>query len=133
MRTQLEGAAAADVALNFIQRWNFHNTDLMLNYPRLFPRAVHHKTGCGSCEVQLLRSIGRWSCGVDVEHSILNAYVHYISTAGQLSFLARLAGVNLFQRSSFTLKINTLSVTLLEASSVLVSTVNTKQGGFRIT
>lgn len=41
----------------------------------------------GSCKVQVLRSVGKWSIGTDTEHSIWNCYSELISQSKRLIYI----------------------------------------------
>uniref|UniRef100_A0AC35ESW8 Phospholipase n=1 Tax=Panagrolaimus sp. PS1159 TaxID=55785 RepID=A0AC35ESW8_9BILA len=87
------GEAARDVARHFIQRWNaakrqkIRNNDL---YPYLLPKSYENLRVPDSLitkemhkvEVQLLRSVSRWSALTDkTEDSIHQAYISFIKNA----------------------------------------------------
>eukprot|EP01104_Vermistella_antarctica_P015680 TRINITY_DN5200_c0_g1_i1.p1 TRINITY_DN5200_c0_g1~~TRINITY_DN5200_c0_g1_i1.p1 ORF type:complete len:1602 (+),score=295.86 TRINITY_DN5200_c0_g1_i1:186-4991(+) len=88
------GKAASDVAWNFVQRWNHHISDRE-DHKRYEPLALwpEPKGGdrlgrwCGkdrkhTSTVQVLRSIGNWSCGTSgTEASIEECYVRLIMNA----------------------------------------------------
>ncbi|XP_073403198.1 phospholipase D2 isoform X3 [Dendrobates tinctorius] len=87
----IHGKAARDVSRHFIQRWNFNKTMKSKykgpEFPYLLPKSqctaerYHYSVpGCHSANVQVLRSVDRWSAGCN-ECSILNAYLHCISQA----------------------------------------------------
>lgn len=75
-----DGAAARDVARNFIERWNHHRDDLKKDeqYPYLVPSddALSRR---GSMRVRVLRSASQWSLGLtEPESSIYEAYIKVI-------------------------------------------------------
>ncbi|XP_077171610.1 phospholipase D2 isoform X2 [Paroedura picta] len=84
----VHGAAARDVARHFIQRWNF--TKIMKTkykgpeYPYLLPKSPRWTPplpflvpGADTASVQVLRSVDRWSAGLN-EASIYQAYLSTI-------------------------------------------------------
>ncbi|XP_053861774.1 phospholipase D2 isoform X2 [Malaclemys terrapin pileata] len=87
----VHGRAARDVARHFIQRWNFTKTVKNKyrgpEYPCLVPKslgATHRLpgplAGAQLANVQVLRSVDRWSAGTH-ECSIYNAYLSLIQTS----------------------------------------------------
>merc|ERR1712137_893361 len=83
--------AARDIGLNFIERWNHHlgkklqaGTTRVRAYPKLtlattpFLDSVF-PAGASTC--QIVRSVGPWSCGVEIERSIQSAYQDMIEKA----------------------------------------------------
>ncbi|XP_073510611.1 phospholipase D2 isoform X2 [Phyllobates terribilis] len=87
----IHGKAARDASRHFIQRWNFNKTMKSKykgpEFPYLLPKSQctaerypYSVPGCHSANVQVLRSVDRWSAGCN-ECSILNAYLHCISQA----------------------------------------------------
>lgn len=83
----LQGQAARDVARHYVQRWNYlvrtkppRQVVPMLLPPPDYDEAELERFGLtGTCEVQILRSSGSWSLGLDkTEQSIHNAYVSLI-------------------------------------------------------
>ncbi|KYQ93680.1 hypothetical protein DLAC_11611 [Tieghemostelium lacteum] len=90
----LDGQAARDVAVNFIQRWNHakdSNPRVYKKYPYLMiskEDLQHHhllhkhhnlqEPKLGTCKVQLVRSVCGWSAGQPLENSIYRAYLHLI-------------------------------------------------------
>ncbi|KAI8048754.1 uncharacterized protein B0P05DRAFT_500311 [Gilbertella persicaria] len=102
------GEPVLDVARHFCDRWNFIKQSKSLdkkNAPFLKPplggyssyqsfkiplesrllrsyHFDHHTSGIhGSCSVQVLRSSASWSSGIELEHSIQNAYIDVITQA----------------------------------------------------
>ncbi|KAI8085326.1 hypothetical protein BDF21DRAFT_379811 [Thamnidium elegans] len=102
------GQPVLDVARHFCDRWNFIKQSKSLDKqkaPFLKPplggyssyqnfkihlesrllrsyHFDHHTSGIqGSCKVQVLRSSAEWSTGVELEHSIQNAYIDVINQA----------------------------------------------------
>ncbi|KAI8370759.1 hypothetical protein EDC96DRAFT_502234 [Choanephora cucurbitarum] len=102
------GEPVLDVARHFCDRWNFIKQSKSLdkkNAPFLKPplggyssyqsfkiplesrllrsyHFDHHTSGIhGSCTVQVLRSSASWSSGIQLEHSIQNAYLDVITNA----------------------------------------------------
>lgn len=81
------GQAARDVARHFIQRWNYlirtkppkRPVPMLLPPPDYLPADLEKHGLTGTCELQILRSSGHWSLGLDeTECSIQNAYVALI-------------------------------------------------------
>lgn len=81
------GQPARDVARHFIQRWNYlirtkpprKPVPMLLPPPDYLPADLEKFGLTGTCEVQLLRSSGSWSLGLDeTECSIQNAYIGLI-------------------------------------------------------
>uniref|UniRef100_A0A8D2LID4 phospholipase D n=1 Tax=Varanus komodoensis TaxID=61221 RepID=A0A8D2LID4_VARKO len=84
----VHGVAARDVARHFIQRWNFTKTTKAKykgpEYPCLLPKSPRAALplpftvpGAHAADVQVLRSVDRWSAGLH-ECSIYNAYLSVI-------------------------------------------------------
>jgi len=90
------------VAVNFIQRWNYHREALQSPHPYLIPitkslvptgtancqvvlrEAVWSRFKSINCATQIVRSIGDWSGSVgplNTETSIYKSYLHYIENA----------------------------------------------------
>ncbi|XP_030402876.1 phospholipase D2 isoform X1 [Gopherus evgoodei] len=87
----MHGRAARDVARHFIQRWNFTKTVKNKyrgpEYPCLLPKSLSaaHRlpgtlAGAQCADVQVLRSVDRWSAGTH-ECSIYNAYLSVIESS----------------------------------------------------
>ncbi|XP_063157864.1 phospholipase D2 isoform X1 [Candoia aspera] len=87
----VHGVAARDVARHFVQRWNFTKTIKAKykgsEYPYLLPKSPHVPPrfpflvpGAQVANVQVLRSVDRWSAGLH-ECSIYNAYLNVIKTS----------------------------------------------------
>ncbi|XP_025031025.1 phospholipase D2 [Python bivittatus] len=87
----VHGVAARDVARHFVQRWNFTKTIKAKykgsEYPYLLPKSPHVPPrlpflmpGAQVANVQVLRSVDRWSAGLH-ECSIYNAYLSVIRTS----------------------------------------------------
>ncbi|BFZ54499.1 Phospholipase D1 [Savitreella phatthalungensis] len=83
----LHGQAARDVARHYVQRWNYlirtkppRQVVPMLLPPPDYDEDELERFGLtGTCEVQILRSSGNWSLGLDAtECSIQNAYCELI-------------------------------------------------------
>jgi phospholipase D1/2 len=82
-----DGAAAQDIAKNFIQRWNHHVVDLNCPYPLITP-LCQFLPPKGTLSVQVLRSISGWSVGVSKdEQSIYNAYLKEIEAAQHMIYI----------------------------------------------
>ena len=91
----VSGEPAMDVARHFIQRWNFTKQEKAkkstAKYPLLLPKMqqvgddidfMSTMQGVVKCDVQVLRSACKWSCGSDIDEcSIQNAYVDKIKHA----------------------------------------------------
>ena len=84
---RVDGHAAFDVSVNFVQRWNFIRAEFFPSYPFLvhpsnefipsFPTKRSFKT-----PMQVTRSVGKWSIGYRTrEQSIFNAIRHAITTS----------------------------------------------------
>jgi phospholipase D1/2 len=81
VQIQVDGLAAADLANNFIQRWNHHKSG---KYPTLsFVDVEKVEKGVGSASVQVIRSLGEWSGAMATERSIYGAYMDAIRNASQ--------------------------------------------------
>ncbi|KAI9295170.1 phospholipase D/nuclease [Neoconidiobolus thromboides FSU 785] len=87
----IEGLAAYDVAVNFIERWNHHRKSHTFEHlpkiglpkaPALPPSGIAGR-GRFTCEVQIIRSLGDWSGlqGRTTEASVYGAYMAAISKA----------------------------------------------------
>ncbi|KAM6453289.1 phospholipase D2 isoform 1-T1 [Liasis olivaceus] len=87
----VHGVAARDVARHFVQRWNFTKTIKAKykgsEYPYLLPKSPHVPPrlpflvpGAQVANVQVLRSVDRWSAGLH-ECSIYDAYLSVIRTS----------------------------------------------------
>ncbi|CCG82002.1 putative Phospholipase D1 [Taphrina deformans PYCC 5710] len=90
------GQAARDVARHFVQRWNYliRTKPPKKPVPMLLPPAEYlpadlEKHGVtGTCEVQILRSSGSWSLGLDeTECSIHNAYCGMIKASEHFVYI----------------------------------------------
>eukprot|EP01132_Coremiostelium_polycephalum_P009277 gene9277-11370_t len=85
----LNGQAARDVAINFIQRWN-HAKDAnrdYKNYPYLVVSLEPLPPSNGTCKVQLVRSVCGWSAGQSLENSIYKAYISLISISQHFIYI----------------------------------------------
>jgi len=86
---QLIGGAVTDVAINFIQKWNYVARGTV--HPFMLPEKVQvlnpnkytsEELGYKNCDVQILRSATTWSLGIPlVEKSIYKGYEHAILNA----------------------------------------------------
>eukprot|EP00026_Physarum_polycephalum_P001703 Phypoly_transcript_01705.p1 GENE.Phypoly_transcript_01705~~Phypoly_transcript_01705.p1 ORF type:complete len:1035 (+),score=140.85 Phypoly_transcript_01705:73-3177(+) len=80
----LDGEAAHDVAINFVQRWNANDTKLkkqITNIPAASP-------GHGNIDCQITRSMRSFYCGEFFnEKSIRNAYIDAISSAKSFVYI----------------------------------------------
>lgn len=93
----LDGAAARDVAYNFIQRFNHHKAK---HHPLIMPKLTQPKQ-TGTCSVQVVRSICEWSginliSGIELiplaggnrrEYSIYKAYLNLIQKAKHFIYI----------------------------------------------
>ncbi|KAF8315399.1 phospholipase D [Clavulina sp. PMI_390] len=85
---QLLGQPARDLSRHFVQRWNYllrikthsRRMPFLLPPPDFSGPDLEAEQMTGSCEVQICRSAGNWSMGLqgNVEHSIQNAYLKAI-------------------------------------------------------
>ncbi|CAF0918739.1 unnamed protein product [Didymodactylos carnosus] len=86
------GAGARDLSRHFQERWNFIKRNKVKDddrYPFLLPKAYGNYTPCPklttnaiNCSVQALRSVGKWSTGINEnETSIQNAFIDMITNA----------------------------------------------------
>ncbi|CAI5756948.1 unnamed protein product [Candida verbasci] len=90
------GKIARDLSRHFVQRWNYllrqkrpsRFTPLLIPPPDFTDEeAINHKMN-GTCEVQLLRSSGNWSLGLqEHEQSIQNAYLKLIETSEHFVYI----------------------------------------------
>eukprot|EP00026_Physarum_polycephalum_P001626 Phypoly_transcript_01628.p1 GENE.Phypoly_transcript_01628~~Phypoly_transcript_01628.p1 ORF type:complete len:834 (-),score=126.09 Phypoly_transcript_01628:740-3241(-) len=80
----IDGEAAHDVAINFIQRWNANDNSLkrqIKDFPKAFP-------GNGNSDCQITRSMRSFYCGEFFnEKSIRNAYIDAISAAKSFVYI----------------------------------------------
>lgn len=90
------GKIARDLARHFVQRWNYlirqkrpsRYTPLLLPPPDMSDKEVEELGLGGTCEVQLLRSLGTWSLGLKHhEESIQNAYLKLIETSEHFVYI----------------------------------------------
>ncbi|KAF8929502.1 hypothetical protein BGZ47_001015 [Haplosporangium gracile] len=89
------GQPARDIARHFVQRWNFvkrekgmKKTHMKFLTPKGEFVSTRNETGwTGSQKIQILRSSTNWSQGVDLEHSILNAYLSSIETSQHFIYI----------------------------------------------
>lgn len=79
-------AAATDVALNFVQRWNFLIPKQILALPAR-PPVLEHKKNKNVPLCQVVRSIGGWSLNSCVETSIYEAYLHCIEKSKSFVYI----------------------------------------------
>eukprot|EP01124_Arcella_intermedia_P031282 TRINITY_DN7024_c0_g2_i1.p1 TRINITY_DN7024_c0_g2~~TRINITY_DN7024_c0_g2_i1.p1 ORF type:complete len:446 (-),score=107.75 TRINITY_DN7024_c0_g2_i1:67-1236(-) len=91
VHVKLRGAPARDVAINFIERWNFSKLSLeRITVPIQTPKTTPLKPHLGTQSVQVLRSLGNWHLAnytKGSEKSIYEAYLHYISTAEKFIYI----------------------------------------------
>ncbi|KAF1813399.1 phospholipase D [Eremomyces bilateralis CBS 781.70] len=93
---QIVGQPARDLTRHFIQRWNYilrqrkpsRPTPFLLP-PRDFIHGEIESLGLeGTCEIQILRSAGEWSLGLNrTENSIENAYVKMIEKSEHFMYM----------------------------------------------
>ncbi|KAI8356505.1 hypothetical protein B0O80DRAFT_447589 [Mortierella sp. GBAus27b] len=89
------GQPARDIARHFVQRWNFvkrekgmKKTGMKFLTPKGEFVSTRNESGwTGSQKVQILRSSTTWSQGVDLEHSIQNAYLANIDRAEHFIYI----------------------------------------------
>ncbi|CEP20616.1 unnamed protein product [Cyberlindnera jadinii] len=90
------GEPARDLARHFVQRWNYllrqkrpsRPTPLLIPPTSFTPVELEKYDLAGTCEVQLLRSSGNWSLGLQKhEQSIQNAYLKIIETSEHYVYL----------------------------------------------
>jgi len=92
VHVMLLGPVAKDVAINFIERWNYSIIGYSQEYSMLFPMTYtpsnslaqlrENFTVYNNCECQIVRSISSWSSGViQTENSVATAYISAITNA----------------------------------------------------
>ncbi|KAF9909452.1 hypothetical protein EC991_008591 [Linnemannia zychae] len=89
------GQPARDIARHFVQRWNFVKREKGMKKSHmkfLTPKgefvSTRNETGwTGSQKIQILRSSTLWSQGVDLEHSIQNAYIESIEKSEHFIYI----------------------------------------------
>lgn len=90
------GQPARDLSRHFVQRWNYlirqkrpsRLTPLLTPPPDLSEEEVRAMGFDGKCEVQILRSAGNWSLGLENhEQSIQNAYLKLIETSEHFVYI----------------------------------------------
>lgn len=90
------GKTARDLSRHFVQRWNYlirqkrpsRLTPLLLPPPDFTDEEARNAGYSGTCEVQLLRSSGKWSLGLEEhEQSIQNAYLKLIETSEHFVYI----------------------------------------------
>ncbi|KAG0058912.1 hypothetical protein BGZ90_004703 [Linnemannia elongata] len=89
------GQPARDIARHFVQRWNFvkrekgmKKTHMKFLTPKGEFVSTRNESGwTGSQKIQILRSSTNWSQGVDLEHSIMNAYLSTIETSQHFIYI----------------------------------------------
>ena len=93
---QMVGEPARDLSRHFIQRWNYvlrqrnpsRPTPMLLPPPDFLPADIEALHLQGTCEVQLLRSAGEWSLGINkTEHSIMTAYTDTIRESDHFVYM----------------------------------------------
>lgn len=91
VQVKVTGYAARDIAINFIQRWNW-TAILKPTKPFLYPRVDHFpfykKMDYPNCNVQILRSVGDWSTGLKcTETSIYKAMMETIKNSKHFIYI----------------------------------------------
>lgn len=90
------GQPARDLVRHFVQRWNYlirqkrpsRNTPLLLPPADFTDEQVRQLNFDGTCEIQVLRSSGMWSLGLQKhEHSIQNAYLKAIEQSEHFVYI----------------------------------------------
>lgn len=94
---QIVGQPARDVGRHFVQRWNYilrsripsRPTPVLLPPPEYEHEELERLGMTGTCQIQILRSCSSWSIGTPnkIEHSIMNAYCHLISTSEHFVYI----------------------------------------------
>ncbi|KIL67865.1 hypothetical protein M378DRAFT_185469 [Amanita muscaria Koide BX008] len=94
---QIVGQPARDAARHFTQRWNWllriknHSREMpcLLPPPEFKESDLLQQDLTGTCELQLCRSAGPWSMGLQghVEHSIQTAYIKAIQTSEHFVYI----------------------------------------------
>ena len=94
---QVTGQPARDIARHFVQRWNYllrtkppsKPTPILLPPPDFTAAELEYLNLNGTCEVQLLRSCGQWSMGLQdkTEQSIQNAYLKCIEQSEHFVYI----------------------------------------------
>lgn len=90
------GPSARDLGRHFIERWNFVKAKKAMHkeehIPFLLPKPDYQEGRIppderGGLTIQAVRSISEWSIGTQPEHSIYNAYLHYIENAQHFIYI----------------------------------------------
>ncbi|KAI5962196.1 SPO14 [Candida pseudojiufengensis] len=90
------GSIARDLSRHFVQRWNYlirqkrpsRLTPLLIPPPDFTPDDAKIAGYSGTCEMQLLRSSGNWSLGLQrYEQSIQNAYLSLIENSEHFVYI----------------------------------------------
>lgn len=90
------GEAARDLSRHFVQRWNYllrqkrpsRLTPLLTPPPDLTDAMIDERGLGGSCEVQMVRSAGNWSLGLqEHEESIHTAYLKLIEASDHFVYI----------------------------------------------
>ena len=94
---QFTGQPARDIARHFVQRWNYllrtkppsKPCPILLPPPDFKPCELEALNLTGTCEVQILRSCGQWSMGLQdkTEQSIQNAYLKCIEQSEHFVYI----------------------------------------------
>ncbi|KAF9921945.1 hypothetical protein FBU30_007990 [Linnemannia zychae] len=89
------GQPARDIARHFVQRWNFVKREKGMKKMHMkfltpkgeFVSTRNETAWTGTQKIQILRSSALWSQGVDLEHSIQNAYLECIDKAEHFIYI----------------------------------------------
>ena len=94
---QVTGQPARDIARHFVQRWNYllrtkppsKPTPILLPPPEFTPADLESLNLNGTCEMQIVRSCGPWSMGLQdkTEQSIQNAYLKCIEQSEHFVYI----------------------------------------------
>jgi phospholipase D1/2 len=93
---QIVGQPARDLSRHFVQRWNFvlrqrtptRPTPFLLPPTDFLPADIEALGLNGTCQIQILRSAGLWSLGLNkTECSIQNAYVSMIKNSDHFIYI----------------------------------------------
>ncbi|KAK9728794.1 hypothetical protein K7432_000759 [Basidiobolus ranarum] len=90
----ITGPPVEDVERHFVDRWNFIKNEKGMqkkDMPFLSyvfkEKNADYETPKGNCKVQVLRSSGQWSSGIETEHSIYTAYLENIRNAKHFIYI----------------------------------------------
>ncbi|KAG0048319.1 hypothetical protein BGZ83_006692 [Gryganskiella cystojenkinii] len=115
------GQPARDIARHFVQRWNFVKREKGMKKSHmkfLMPKgefvSTRNETGwTGSQKVQILRSSTNWSQGIELEHSIQNAYIGSIESAEHFIYIENQFFVTLAVENGHPDLVNTIGIALV--------------------